>query len=396
MRHLSTPRSLPPVLLTLALVASVLFVSGTAGADTRSDRAEVRRKRAALAAEIDTLKATDAQVESALRTLNANVASQTAALRDAQREAADAQAALQRATEKVQAKEAEIAALDKAVKDLAVEAYIRPQASNGIVDSLESENIGEAELKQALLEARSASQIDALDLLERARQDLELARSQAAEAATVAEQKRAAVDGRLQEVTVARDQQAKVASEVQSRLDHRLGEAANLAALDKQLSDELNAQQARLAAQLAAERRSGGGGPISITGSGEIVSVRGIRVHRSIASKLAAMLQAAENDGISLSGGGYRDPSRQVALRRQNCGTSNYAVYYMSPSACHPPTARPGTSMHERGLAIDFTYGGRAIRSHSSPAYQWLRAHASSYGFYNLPSEAWHWSVNGR
>jgi hypothetical protein len=51
--------------------------------------------------------------------------------------------------------------------------------------------------------------------------------------------------------------------------------------------------------------------------------------------------------------------------------------------------------MHERGLAIDFTYGGSTIGSHSSPGYKWLAAHASQYGLYNLPSEPWHWSTNG-
>ena len=51
--------------------------------------------------------------------------------------------------------------------------------------------------------------------------------------------------------------------------------------------------------------------------------------------------------------------------------------------------------MHEQGLAIDFTQGGRALTRGSS-GYAWLRRNAASYGFYNLPSEPWHWSVNGR
>jgi hypothetical protein len=51
--------------------------------------------------------------------------------------------------------------------------------------------------------------------------------------------------------------------------------------------------------------------------------------------------------------------------------------------------------MHERGLAIDFTYNGSTIGSHSSPGYKWLAAHAGEYGLYNLPSEPWHWSTNG-
>ncbi len=391
-------RGLLPASVAFVLVLSGLVAPGAAGADTASERAEVQRKRAAVAAEIDTLRATNAQIEAALGALNANVANQTAALRDAERRSAEADAALDRATELVASKQAEIAQLESAVKELVVETYIRPPSSGGLIDSLESDSIGEAELKQSLLEAKSSAQLDSLDQLERAREDLEIARGQAEAAAAAAEEQQAAVDARLAEVTVARDQQAQVATQVQSRLDRQLSEAANLADLDKKLSAQIAAEQARIAAQVAAERRAArnsGGTTISITGSGSIVSVRGIRVHQSIASQLASMLTAAEGDGISLSGGGYRDPSRQIALRRAHCGSSNYAVYRMSPSACSPPTARPGQSLHERGLAIDFTYNGRAINSRSSPAFRWLRANAAGYGFYNLPSEPWHWSVNG-
>ena len=65
------------------------------------------------------------------------------------------------------------------------------------------------------------------------------------------------------------------------------------------------------------------------------------------------------------------------------------------PSSCSPPTARPGTSLHEQGLAIDFTNNGRLITSRSDPAFQWLAANAGGYGFRNLPSEPWHWSTTG-
>ncbi|HSP03682.1 MAG TPA: D-alanyl-D-alanine carboxypeptidase family protein [Acidimicrobiales bacterium] len=382
--------------------AASLAAPQAARADTASERAEVQRKRAAVASEIDTLRATNAQVEAALSALNDNVATQTAALRDAERRSAEAQAELTRATELVVAKQAEIAALDAAVKDLAVETFIRPPSEASLVDSLESETIGEAELKQSLLEAKSSSQLDALDQLDKAREDLEIAQAAAEEAAVVADREQAAVDARLDEVTVARDQQAKVVAEVESRLDRQLAEAAVLDQQDQALGAKLAAEQAALAKRLAAQRaaaaaaqRSSGPVTISITGSGSIVSVRGIRIHQSIADNLAGLLSAAESDGISLSGWGYRDSQRQVELRRQNCGSSNYAVYQMSPSACSPPTARPGASNHERGLAVDFTYNGSTIKSRSSPAFQWLRANAARYGFYNLPSEPWHWSVNG-
>jgi hypothetical protein len=46
--------------------------------------------------------------------------------------------------------------------------------------------------------------------------------------------------------------------------------------------------------------------------------------------------------------------------------------------------------MHEQGLAIDFDNC-----SYGSTVYNWLSAHAASYGLYNLPGESWHWSTNG-
>ena len=107
------------------------------------------------------------------------------------------------------------------------------------------------------------------------------------------------------------------------------------------------------------------------------------------------VLDAAAADGIRLGGWGYRDHSTQIRLRRAHCGTSNWAIYHQRSSTCRPPTARPGQSQHELGKAIDFTYNGRTIGSRSSPAFMWLRANAGRYGFYNLPSEPWHWSTTG-
>lgn len=115
----------------------------------------------------------------------------------------------------------------------------------------------------------------------------------------------------------------------------------------------------------------------------------------SIADSVASLLQAARADGISLGGSGYRGSDSQVALRRQNCGTSQYAIWDMPPDQCSPPTARPGLSMHERGLAIDFTANGRFITSRSDPGFVWLAANAARFGFFNLPSEPWHWSTSG-
>ncbi|HZH75013.1 MAG TPA: D-alanyl-D-alanine carboxypeptidase family protein, partial [Archangium sp.] len=126
-------------------------------------------------------------------------------------------------------------------------------------------------------------------------------------------------------------------------------------------------------------------------GPEQTVMVEGIRVHRSIANAVGQMIRDARAAGINLTGGGWRSMEDQINVRRKNCGTSHYAIYDMPASQCKPPTARPGTSQHQRGLAIDFTGMTR-----SSPGFAWLKANAARYGFFNLPSEPWHWSTTGR
>jgi hypothetical protein len=129
--------------------------------------------------------------------------------------------------------------------------------------------------------------------------------------------------------------------------------------------------------------------------TGNIVLVRGIRVDASLAVSLEGLLTAATDEGLVLSGGGYRTRDEQIALRRAHCGTSDYAVFDMPADGCSPPTARPGESMHESGLAIDFTCNG-ALVSRLDACFAFLAAQAASYGLFNLPAEPWHWSTNGR
>ena len=111
-----------------------------------------------------------------------------------------------------------------------------------------------------------------------------------------------------------------------------------------------------------------------------------------IVAELNAMIAAAAIDGTTLTiGNSYRNPQQQIDLRRQHCGPTHYDIYERPSGECHPPTARPGSSQHEKGLAIDFA----SCSTHSSACYVWLAANADRFGFYNLPSEAWHWSTTG-
>lgn len=133
-----------------------------------------------------------------------------------------------------------------------------------------------------------------------------------------------------------------------------------------------------------------------VTKSHTAVASHGIRVNTCLLSRVNAMVSAASKSGVYLSANSsWRDPAFQIRLRQQNCGTSYYDVYQKPSTRCHPATAIPGTSRHERGLAVDF-----ANCSRGSKVFNWLGKHAAHYGLYNLKvtgpaAESWHWSTDG-
>jgi LAS superfamily LD-carboxypeptidase LdcB len=131
-----------------------------------------------------------------------------------------------------------------------------------------------------------------------------------------------------------------------------------------------------------------------------LVTVGGITVASSLGPNLKALLDAARADGIVLGGHGYRSTESQIRLRQVN-GCPD--IYNSPASSCRVPTARPGSSEHEKGLAVDFTYNGQTIcfpnpgsRCSGNPGFNWLKANAHKYGLRNLATEAWHWSTTGR
>ncbi len=404
-------RPLVAVLAGLALIITSAVPVGAAG-DTKAERDEVREKQADVAKDVDTLNATTSEVKSALDALDSQVSATEAKLVAAQSASEDAAKALDAAKLAEQQAEQAVADMQDAVNELAVNAFVAPP-DGGFIETLQSDDLSEAVLKRTFIDVRSERDFDALDLLTKAQNDLENARSIAEDVAKEADDALAAVDDRFAEVTAARADQAKVVADVQARLDQKLGEAAALADLDQELSAQLQKEQEELAAQISAQNRareqsaasspapapSSSSAPsapvVNIPSSGSLRTVGGITVSSSIAGNLERMLNAARAAGHNFGGGGYRSSQGQINTRRNNCGTSNYAIYQMSPSQCRPPTARPGTSMHERGLAVDFTYNGSLIRSRSNAGFRWLASNAASYGFYNLPSEPWHWSSNG-
>jgi LAS superfamily LD-carboxypeptidase LdcB len=249
------------------------------------------------------------------------------------------------------------------------------------------------------------------------------------QAVAAAEARKAEADAALADLTAAQSDASRFVLAVQEGMANWLAEAAALESVDPATAEALRQRQSEVAGKLndvvaarqqreaeaalreameqaaaqaaaAASRQanpiprrtptgaSGGLGTVSCPGGGSITMAA------SVTGDLQSMLDAASGDGLDMCGGGYRDPADQIAVRRANCGTSYYAIYEAPASACSPPTAPPGTSQHEQGLAVDITCGGGTI-SRGSACFNWLSAHAAGYGFYNLPAEPWHWSTTG-
>jgi peptidoglycan hydrolase CwlO-like protein len=432
------------VAAVVALGSGAAVWSATAsGADdpdpakTERERDAVRSQRAETDLQIDALQAKDVEVEAALSELEANVATQRAELDEAERAHEAAEAELTAAIQAVADAQLRIDELNRRADELVVQSFVNPPTDNAL-DAFRADSLSDAAVKQAVIEIQADTDADILDQLDEAHEDMEVeqANKTAAEAAAQAQEDEEAQE--LADVESALAQQQDFAADLEDRLNAKLAEAESLKEFDKALSDRLVREQAEVARRLramqeAAERqrraeeaaaraaaaaadrpappvadsppripavatpasvvRPAPGGLATVTcPHGGSVTVAG-----SIAGNVQALLDAAADDGVSLCAvSGWRSPQKQIELRRAHCGSSNYAIYYMPASRCSPPTARPGSSLHERGLAIDFSCnGGGAIR-YGNSCWDWLAAHANDYGLYNLPSEPWHWSTSGR
>ncbi|MDP9403122.1 MAG: D-alanyl-D-alanine carboxypeptidase family protein [Actinomycetota bacterium] len=382
----------PVAALLLALVPmSSIPAQAARQSDPRQRREQVKKQRAEVAARLNVLRASDAQLERALDALGANVRVQQRAAADARQRAEVAASSAVAARERERQTGERLASLRQSMRDSAIRAYTRGTLTDVVV-GLDGGSFAELARKQEMVRFTARRRGDVADELRATRQDLVAERQQAEGAEQQAQARREQADARLGEVEDARDHQQRVADAVEQRVERALAEADSLAALDKQLAADIARRQAALARRIGP--RPGPSGGTRRLGSVSVTTVRGIVVNTQLASRLEALLAAAEADGVPLSGAGYRNSAGQVAARRANCGSSDSDIYDKPASQCRPPTARPGQSMHEQGLAIDFTYNGQIIRR-GSARFQWLARNAGRFGLRNLPAEPWHWSTNG-
>lgn len=309
--------------------------------------------------------------------------------------------------------ETQIATLEAILRDRLAGTYMAEGTELGGLDPTVDKGVIRRIYAEARTETdeRLARRLDAQrDRLDREKDELadledELDDQQTELEATVAEledqqEERVAKAAELQVAIEEAQRQALIEAAEKARLaavaaeQARLAQvaAAEAAAQDKAdleafLEAAREAQEAAAAAALEAGQ-AGVGTPAFAPGGIDLCTVADITVNCLIAEPLGNMVLAAAADGVTLTGYGYRSTQQQIALRIANCGGD---VYGRPASACSPPTARPGSSLHEVGLAIDFD----RCSTRSTPCWIWLDEHAEAFGFRNLPSEPWHWSTSG-
>ena len=394
--------------------------------DREARRRESQRQAEAATENLDAATAEATELVDALNKAQDAVDDQQDALNDAEWAVADAEAVVGEAEARIVELEEELDATRERLREAVINSYVSFQAPTGSLSVLGADPWQNAH-EEALAGFATGSGIDELDDLRRLGEELERWRLQATEAAAEAETRRREANLVLADLLEAVDREAVLSVEAEARVEQRLVEVQLIRQLDAELAAEIEAaereiiealarqraaeearrraeEEARRRAEEEARRRAEEAGrapePVAtVTPDGvnfELVWVRGFEVNTQIADDVRGLLAALEAEGFDMGGWGYRSHQEQINLRRSNCGTSQWAIWEKPSSTCRPPTARPGRSNHEKGLAIDFTESGRLITSRSSPVFQALQRLAPQFGLKNLPSEPWHWSVDGR
>ncbi len=390
------------VAAALALSAFAATAS-TANAQTLEnertrDLSEQKRQAKEEAAEnLDKIDALNSDIDDLLGAYDTLLAA-----RDAAEEAVDAikrnleeaEEQQARTEERIEALEAEIADTRLLLQQSAIRAFVSHQGPNSEQTALGSDP-WQHERTQALRNFANRSTEDILDELRGQLSELDALSDQSARYVAEVKQLR---DDRLERVgrlRTAAQREEDALEDLRLRQHSLTHKILELEATVEGLSAEIEEEERLIAEAIAAAERRRRGDTVPTDADVDLVNVWGFVVDRGIEENVRGLLTELEADGFAVGGSGYRTNARQIELRKEHCGTSDYAVWEMPSSQCSPPTARPGFSRHEYGRAIDFTWEGRLIRSRDTAVYQAIARIAENYGLKNLPSEPWHWSDTG-
>jgi murein DD-endopeptidase MepM/ murein hydrolase activator NlpD len=236
-------RNLASALVILLVVAFAPPAWSAAPAATpEQERDAAREKKAALAAEVDTLKASNDELESAVRALDAGVEVQSNKTESARRALQSAETGLGSAEDRLAATEQRMAGLRQRVADAAVRAYVHP-GGEPLLEIVRSRDLGEASRRQVLLSSVVSSDRDALDQMRAARQDQQMDKANLSKARQLAEDRREAAAEKLGELQEALSQQNRLKSALDTRIAEYTAEVDALSREEATLSALIRARQ---------------------------------------------------------------------------------------------------------------------------------------------------------
>ena len=131
------------------------------------------------------------------------------------------------------------------------------------------------------------------------------------------------------------------------------------------------------------------------------------KIDRGVYPYVISMIEAAKADKVTLY---VRSPYRSYATQKTLFNNKvNNVIKAGTPkdqaeAKAAQAVARPGTSEHQTGLAIDFNTA--TTNFEKTPAFTWMKEHAADYGFIlrypanktditGIMYEAWHWRFVG-
>ena len=139
-----------------------------------------------------------------------------------------------------------------------------------------------------------------------------------------------------------------------------------------------------------------------------LVNYKNIKINSIAQSDLDNMINDAAKEGLKIyPSSGYRSVARQTTLFNNQVSRCKKQGYKSSNAELMAATvvARPGTSEHHTGLAIDFN--GVKDDFYKTKEYSWLMSNAANYGFIlrypknktdetNVIYEPWHFRYVGK
>lgn len=304
----------PAAALVFTLVMALAVPGMADSLDQRSKAAKA--KKAEAAAKLDTMKADDDQLESALRELDSNVVDQSSTTEAAQQAAAAAQGAVGSAQARLAATESRMSRLRSAASAVAVRAYVHP-GGDALLSILGSADLGEAGRRQTLLSQVASTDTDVLGQLRATRQDQQAQQIDLAHLRDQAQARRQGAAARLGELQKARADQVRLKAALDDRIEEYTAEVRALAAEEANIENLIRTRQSPVpaSAPLTSARSAGG---VSVAGliwpaSGPITSPFGMRwgaMHAGIdiAAGYGAPIRAAKAGTVisaNSNSGGY-------------------------------------------------------------------------------------------